>query len=109
MNTKATFSSFIYSELVTITLIDNGSTHSRRQRREADTFPPILQFNLTSNTKHIELFLRRNSLKAAVPYYTQVYDEIVKHTPANEKVSKYINSSSTEKNPLFSIDWLIGW
>jgi hypothetical protein len=52
--------------------------------------PPILQFNLTSKTKHIELFLRRKSLKAAVPYYTQVYDEIVKHTPANEKVSKYI-------------------
>ena len=61
MNTKATFSSFIYSEQVMITLIDDGSTHSRRQRREADTFPPILQFNLTSNTKHIELFLRRNS------------------------------------------------
>ena len=76
-------------ELVTITLIDNRITHSRRQRREADTFPPILQFNLTSNTKHIELFLRRNSLKAAVPYYTQVYDEIVKHTPANEKKIKF--------------------
>jgi hypothetical protein len=84
-----------------ITLIDDGSTHSRRQRREADTFPPILQFNLTSNTKHIELFLRRNSLKAAVPYYTQEYDEIVKHTPANEKVSKYIfKISSTKKNPI---------
>ena len=105
MNTKATFSSFIYSEQVTITLIDDGSTHSKRQRREADTFPPILHFNLTSNTKHIELFLRRNSLKAAVPYYTQEYDEIVKHTPANEKVSKYIlKISSTKKNPLFLID-----
>jgi hypothetical protein len=32
----------------------------------------------------------RNSLKAEVPYYTQEYDEIVKHTPANKKVSKYI-------------------
>jgi hypothetical protein len=104
LNTKATFSSFIYSELVTITLIDNGITHSRRQRREADTFPPILQFNLTSKTKHIELFLRRKSLKAAVPYYTQVYDEIVKHTPANEKVSKYIKIPSTEKKPLFLIE-----
>jgi hypothetical protein len=39
-----------------------------------------------------------------VPYYTQVYDEIVKHTPANEKVSKYINISLTEKPPLFLID-----
>jgi hypothetical protein len=43
-------------------------------------------------------------LKAAVPYYTQVYDEIVKHTPANEKVSKYIKIPSTEKNILLLID-----
>jgi hypothetical protein len=67
-----------------------------RQRRDADTFPQILQFNLTSNTKHIKLFLRRNSLKAAVPYYTQEYDEIVKHTPANEKVGKYIFKTCSE-------------
>jgi len=58
--------------------------------REAANFPPILQFNLRSNTKHIELYLRKNSLKAAVPFYTQEYDEIVKHTPATDKVSKYI-------------------
>jgi hypothetical protein len=106
LNTKATFSSFIYSEQVTITLIDDGSTHSRRQRRDADTFPQILQFNLTSNTKHIKLFLRRNSLKAAVPYYTQEYDEIVKHTPASEKVSKYIFkiASTKEKHYFLLID-----
>jgi hypothetical protein len=36
LNTKATFSSFIYSEQVTITLIDDGSTHSRRQRKIKD-------------------------------------------------------------------------
>jgi hypothetical protein len=45
---------------------------------------------------------RRNSLKAAVPYYTQEYDEIVKHTPANEKVGKYIfKISSTKKKHYF--------
>jgi hypothetical protein len=43
-----------------------------------------------------------------VPYYTQEYDEIVKHTPSNEKVSKQIlKISSTEKKTLFLIDRLI--
>jgi hypothetical protein len=45
-------------------------------------------------------------LKAAVPYYTQEYDEIVKHTPASEKVSKYIFkiASTKEKHYFLLID-----